>query len=138
MPEAARLVTKVQKELGGGEGERETGKSKPVFAFSIGVPSAMPLGIGGMLGRSEDKNLNTELRGKLGDALRGHKLFNGVWTREMLGKGALARVWTGLWGLFGGKFGDFTDFGAVDAWVEGTVLTELGNECAGRDSIAGV
>jgi hypothetical protein len=55
-----------RKKLGGREGVNEMGNSKPVFAFSIGVPSAMILGIGGILGRAEDKNLNTELRGKLG------------------------------------------------------------------------
>jgi hypothetical protein len=30
-----------------------------------------------------------------------------------------------LWGFFRGLFWDFTDFGAVDAWVDETVLTEL-------------
>lgn len=125
MPEADRLVAKVQKEAGGGAGGKSGGKGKLVFAFSVGVPNAMPLGMGGMLGRAEEKKLNTELREKLGEALRGHRMFNGVWTREMFGKVALARVWTVLWGCLGGKFGDFTDLEAVDAWVDGVVLAEL-------------
>jgi menaquinone-dependent protoporphyrinogen oxidase len=137
MPEAERLVAKVQKEAGGGAGGKGNGTGKPVFAFSVGVPNAMPLGIGGMLGRAEDKKLDAELRGKLGGALRGHRLFNGVWTKEMLGRGALARVWTGLWGCLGGKFGEFTDLGVVDAWVDGVVLTELGKGGAGGSSVAG-
>jgi menaquinone-dependent protoporphyrinogen oxidase len=124
IPEAETLVSKIQKGTKGG---------KPVFAFSVGVPNAMPLGIGGMLGRSEEKKLNTELRGKLGELLKAHKLFCGVWTKEMLGKGSMNRVWTGLWGCLGGKFGEFTDLGEVERWVDDVMLSELKKGGAERE-----
>lgn len=134
MPEAETLLTKVQREVS--VANVETGKSKPVFAFSVGAPNAMPLAVGGMLGRAEEKSLTLELKRKLGGVLRGHKLFYGLWTREALGKGLRARIWTGLWSCFGGKFGDFTDFGIVDAWVDEVMLTEFGMEGDNKVSTA--
>jgi hypothetical protein len=131
-------TTLQQKEAGGGAGVMETGQGKPVFAFRVEVPNAMPLAIGGMLGRTEDKKLNIELRRKLRDELRRYKLFYGVWMREILVKGTLAWIWTGLWWGDWGKMWRFTDFGVVDAWVDRAVLTELGKEGDGRGSIAEV
>jgi hypothetical protein len=105
-------TTLQQKEAGGGAGVMETGQGKPVFAFRVEVPNAMPLAIGGMLGRTEDKKLNIELRRKLRDELRRYKLFYGVWMREILVKGTLAWIWTGLWwGDMGTKCGIYGFWG---------------------------
>ena len=53
LPEAERLVVKLQKEAARQTGGEETGTRKSVFAFSVGAPNAMPLAVGGMLGRAD-------------------------------------------------------------------------------------
>jgi hypothetical protein len=90
----------------------------------------MPLGIGSILGRAEEKRLNAELKQKLGDALKVHRLFDGVWTKEILGRGAMARVWAGMWSCLGGKFGEFTNWGKIDEWVDSVVLKEVSSVIA--------
>lgn len=132
MPEASTFIGKVALEIqkrantakGAGAGAGH-GHGLPVLAFSVGMPSALPLGVGGMLGRAEEKSLEKGLREQLGESLRGHVLFDGVWTREMLATGLGGRVWRCLWGCLGGKFGDFVQLERVEGWVDGVVLEEL-------------
>src|SRR5450432_3068555 len=91
--ESAKQSAKAQSEIAPsqthGDGTRD---AKPVFAFSVGAPSAMPLGMGKRLGRSEEKRLDAELREQLGRQLKGHKLFEGVWREDTFGKGAMSGV----------------------------------------------
>ncbi|MFS8102190.1 flavodoxin domain-containing protein [Lentzea alba] len=89
--------------------ERQALSSKPVWLFSVGLPGALRGPMRKWAGLEESDilaNLASDVRPL------GHRLFTGVVTPETFGK-------VGAWKfrLMGGRFGDFRDWAAIDAWA---------------------
>jgi menaquinone-dependent protoporphyrinogen oxidase len=99
----------------------------PVWAFSVGAPIAMPKAVQKM-GLTEIKEAEI-LRQKVEEALtipeasgekgkeeervlKDHVFFEGKFERKDAGI-----VVKAIWFCTGGKFGDFTDEGAIDGWA---------------------
>ncbi|MFF5189124.1 flavodoxin domain-containing protein [Streptomyces sp. NPDC000345] len=83
--------------------------TRPVWLFSVGMPAALR----GPWKRMADKEIPVIVASLPGDqAYREHRLFSGVVAREQLP--VTGRV---LFRLVGGRFGDYRDWAAVDAWA---------------------
>jgi menaquinone-dependent protoporphyrinogen oxidase len=99
LPDAAAFLTR----------ERQALSGKPVWLFSIGLPGALRWRMRKWAGLEESVILVG-----LASCVRpqAHRLFTGVVTRDAFGK-------VGAWKfrLMGGRFGDFRDWAAVDAWA---------------------
>ncbi|MFM9373181.1 flavodoxin domain-containing protein [Streptomyces sp. Da 82-17] len=85
-------------------------KRRPVWVFSVGMPGAL---------RGPWKRLAPKEAPKLAESLppavefHDHRLFSGVVARPQLPRAARL-----LFRLMGGRFGDFRDWAAVDAWAD--------------------
>ncbi|MFI8091023.1 flavodoxin domain-containing protein [Streptomyces sp. NPDC086080] len=82
---------------------------RPVWIFSVGMPAALR----GPWRRLAPKELPAIEDGLPPDLRhRGHRLFSGV-----VGPDQLPRTGRVLFRLVGGRFGDFRDWDAVEAWA---------------------
>ncbi|MFJ8962677.1 flavodoxin domain-containing protein [Lentzea sp. NPDC102401] len=99
LPNAAAFLSRENPALSG----------KPVWLFSIGLPGALRGPMRKWAGLEE-----SDILAGLADDVRplGHELFTGVVTPQAFGKVG-ARVFR----LMGGRFGDFRDWAAIDAWA---------------------
>ena len=86
--------------------------TRPVWLFSVGMPAALPRWVRGWAARKEQATVAAELVTAVSP--RDHRLFSGVIRREDLGGVGRAAV-----RALGGRFGDFRDWDAVDAWADG-------------------
>ncbi|EMF29725.1 flavodoxin-like protein [Streptomyces gancidicus BKS 13-15] len=85
--------------------------ARPVWIFSVGMPAALR----GPWRRMAPKELPViEKDLPPGLVYRSHRLFSGVVERDQL-----PRTGRLLFRLVGGRFGDFRDWEAVDAWAAG-------------------
>lgn len=89
---------------------RRTLADKPVWLFSVGLPGAFrgPMRKWATL---EENDILAELVGDVSP--QGHRLFTGVVTPRGLG-----RVGAWVFRLLGGRFGDFRDWAAIEAWAK--------------------
>lgn len=85
--------------------------TRPVWAFSVGMSAALPKPFRERGRALQQKHL--ELAQFQEVALRGHKVFSGVYQAGQMP--APLRV---LFRLTGGRFGDLRDWAAVDAWTD--------------------
>lgn len=85
--------------------------SRPVWLFSVGVPDALGRILRRVAARSEAAKVTAPYRDLVSP--RGERLFSGVFLREHTSPGA-ARAFR----LLGGRFGDFRDWPAIDAWSD--------------------
>ena len=83
----------------------------PVWAFSVGMAEALPKPIRRRGAVFQEQRLETVLSEQI--ALRGHKAFSGVFSASQMP--VPLRI---LFRLVGGRFGDFRDWAAVDAWTD--------------------
>ncbi|MFR0354645.1 flavodoxin domain-containing protein [Streptomyces sediminimaris] len=83
--------------------------SRPVWIFSVGMPAALR-GPWKRLGPKEEPVIVESLPGGL--PYRDHRLFSGVIARQQLP--LTGRL---MFHLVGGRFGDYRDWAAVDAWT---------------------
>jgi menaquinone-dependent protoporphyrinogen oxidase len=107
---ARKYLTSISQQL--------TEAQRPLWAFTVGAPAAIPRwgGGGAKLAAKEKANAEKMLR-EQGVSFKGHELFNGEWKREdML---PFARLFFGC--CIGVKFGDYRDWEAVDAWADAIV-----------------
>ena len=84
---------------------------RPVWAFNVGMADALPKPF-----RKKGAALQqARLAGVLPQdvALRGHRMFSGVYKADQMSS-ALRFVFR----LTGGRFGDFRDWTAIDAWTD--------------------
>ncbi|MFE4050167.1 flavodoxin domain-containing protein [Streptomyces sp. YIM B13518] len=84
---------------------------RPVWIFSVGMPAALR-GPWRRMAPQEVPVIEKDLPPGL--AYRSHRLFSGVVERDHL-----SRTGRLLFRLVGGRFGDFLDGEAVDAWAAG-------------------
>ncbi|MHC3469839.1 flavodoxin domain-containing protein [Streptomyces sp. 7R007] len=90
--------------------------TRPVWIFSVGMPAALR-GPWKRLGPLEAPVIVRDLPGP--PRFRDHRLFSGV-----IAPAQLPRSGRILFRLVGGRFGDYRDWGAVDAWGSG-IAAEL-------------
>jgi menaquinone-dependent protoporphyrinogen oxidase len=83
---------------------------RPVWLFSVGMPGALR-GPWKRLAAREIPVIVESLPGNLPH--RDHRLFSGVVTRAQLP--LVGRI---LFHLLGGRFGDYRDWNAIDAWAD--------------------
>jgi menaquinone-dependent protoporphyrinogen oxidase len=81
---------------------------KPTWAFSVGMPAP------GAAEEAEEEKMEKWLRKSI--ALRGHKLFQGMWNSEKLGV-----LFKCIFSCFGGKYEDRRNWDAIDEWADGIV-----------------
>jgi menaquinone-dependent protoporphyrinogen oxidase len=84
---------------------------RPVWAFNVGMADALPKPF-----RKKGAALQqARLAGVLPQdvALRGHRMFSGVYKADQMS--SALRV---LFRITGGRFGDFRDWTAIDAWTD--------------------
>ncbi|MCX4672997.1 flavodoxin domain-containing protein [Streptomyces sp. NBC_01381] len=82
---------------------------RPLWIFSVGIPGALR----GPWKRMADKEIPVIVESLPGDlAYREHRLFSGVVARAQLP--VTGRI---LFHLAGGRFGDYRDWDAIDAWA---------------------
>jgi menaquinone-dependent protoporphyrinogen oxidase len=85
---------------------------RPVWLFSVGMPAALRWPLRGVAGRREEASLLDELEAI---APRGHRLFSGVYERahnpHLVGRA--------IFELVAGRYGDYRDWPAIDAWAHG-------------------
>ncbi|PWI13229.1 flavodoxin [Streptomyces sp. Act143] len=87
--------------------------SRPVWLFSVGMPGALR----GPWKRLAPKEIPVILRALPAELrYRSHELFSGV-----ISSAQLSRSGRVLFHLLGGRFGDYRDWGAIDAWTSGIV-----------------
>lgn len=85
--------------------------SRPVWIFSVGMPGALR----GPGRRMADKEIPVIVESLPGDlSYWDHRLFSGVVVRDQLP--VIGRI---LFQLLGGRFGDYRDWDAIDAWASG-------------------
>jgi menaquinone-dependent protoporphyrinogen oxidase len=102
LPEADRYARDHLTELAG----------KPVWLFSVGMPAALGPRLRGMADREGPKAVAPY--GAVRP--RGTKLFSGVVRADHL-----PRLGRAIFRLMGGRYGDFRDMAAVDAWTDDIV-----------------
>lgn len=86
----------------------------PVWLYSVGMPAALARPLRALAAAELDKvaaTLPAEIRP------RGHMLFSGAVAREQL-----PRFGRMVFRLFGGRYGDFRDWQAIDAWADEIAL----------------
>jgi menaquinone-dependent protoporphyrinogen oxidase len=120
-------------------------KRVPLWAFSVGAPTAMPPVIQ-KLGLTETKEESVlkhhivdileaqKAQGVAGHqepntGLREHVLFGGRFEKSDAGL-----VTKTIWAVGGGKFGDFRDPGAIEAWAK-KVAGEIGELEKGKEAV---
>ncbi|OAE01093.1 flavodoxin domain-containing protein [Arthrobacter sp. OY3WO11] len=84
---------------------------RPVWAFNVGMADALPKPF-----RKKGAALQqARLAGALPPdvALRGHRMFSGVYKADQMS--SALRI---LFRVTGGRFGDFRDWTAIDAWTD--------------------
>ncbi len=84
---------------------------RPVWAFNVGMADALPKPF-----RKKGAALQqARLAGVLPQdvALRGHRMFSGVYNADQMSSALRT-----LFRLTGGRFGDFRDWTAIDAWTD--------------------
>jgi menaquinone-dependent protoporphyrinogen oxidase len=82
----------------------------PVWLFSVGMPGALPRPWR-RLAEKEEQKVSAELRNVIGP--RDHRLFSGVVVANQLS--FMGRI---IFRALGGRYGDFRDWRAIDAWAE--------------------
>jgi menaquinone-dependent protoporphyrinogen oxidase len=87
-------------------------KERPVWAFSVGMTEGMPKWLRAKAASQEEKKVRATIE-KAVVGLKGHVLFSGVATRDTMPW--LVRI---IWSCFGGRFGDFRDWDAIEKWVD--------------------
>ncbi|GHF37520.1 flavodoxin domain-containing protein [Streptomyces griseosporeus] len=91
--------------------------TRPLWLFSVGMPAALR-GPWRYLAPKESRVIVEDLPGTLPH--HAHRMFSGVVTPAQLPR--LGRL---LFRLLGGRFGDYRDWNAIDAWaveIAGTLL----------------
>jgi menaquinone-dependent protoporphyrinogen oxidase len=87
---------------------RQAVSSRPFWTFSVGMPGALPKAVRKIARTEEDAIIN-----QLGDLRpRGHQLFSGVVKPSQFP--LASRIFLHL---VGGRYGDFRDWPAIDAWA---------------------
>jgi menaquinone-dependent protoporphyrinogen oxidase len=84
---------------------------RPVWAFNVGMADALPKPF-----RKRGAELQqARLAGALPQdvSLRGHRMFSGVYNADQMSPALRF-----LFRLAGGRFGDFRDWTAIDAWAD--------------------
>ena len=84
---------------------------RPVWAFNVGMADALPKPF-----RKKGAALQqARLAGAMPQdvALRGHRMFSGVYKADQMSSALRF-----LFRLTGGRFGDFRDWTAIDAWTD--------------------
>ncbi|MCF4136217.1 flavodoxin domain-containing protein [Streptomyces sp. Tue 6430] len=90
-------------------GNQEVLRARPVWIFSVGMPDAFR-GPFRRMGPMEVPVIEKGLPAGLG--YRDHRLFSGVVTADRLPR--TGRI---VFRLLGGRYGDYRDWGAIDAWT---------------------
>lgn len=86
-------------------------EKRPVWAFSVGMADGLPKPFRRRGAALQQERLAGVLSAAV--ALRGHKLFSGVFTAAQM-PGPLRL----LFRIVGGRFGDLRDWEAVNAWAD--------------------
>ena len=83
---------------------------RPVWLFSVGMTGALPGRLQGWAMQEEG-----QMAAKLSSLIqsRGHRLFSGVILKEHLTPGGRTKF-----RLMGGRYGDFRDLTAIEAWAD--------------------
>ncbi|MFC0432031.1 flavodoxin domain-containing protein [Kutzneria buriramensis] len=112
LPEAAAAVKRLRSEL----------LDKPLWAFSVGMPGALPRALRSLAMREE-----AEIRGLDLESLhpRDHHLFTGVIRPEHLP--LFGRV---VMRVMGVRFGDFRDWAEIDRWTDEVAAALHGHQVA--------
>jgi menaquinone-dependent protoporphyrinogen oxidase len=86
--------------------------TKPLYAFSVGAPGAMPRLFGKRFRAYEEKDIYDGLQKTLNKQVQMHQLFNGK-----IGKGDMPGCVRICCGMFGGmRYGDLREWDKVEAW----------------------
>lgn len=113
LPEADSFVNRAAPELA----------RRPVWLFSVGMPDALGRILRRLAAKSEAAKVTAPYRVLVSP--RGERLFSGVFLREHTSPGP-GRAFR----LLGGRFGDFRDWPAIDAWAD-EIATALRLEVRG-------
>ena len=100
--------------------------ARPVWLFSVGMSAALPAVVRGAAQASQEKHLLKTLS-KI--PIRGHALYSGVSSPELMPR--WVRI---LFRLFGGGFGDFRDWSAIESWAR-RIARELSLQAATQESL---
>lgn len=94
---------------------------KPLFAFSVGAPTAMPQIFRAKWQKVEEKKLREKAEKLLGTQLRAHTLFNGKFVKEDADK--TMKIVCGLccFCCGGMRYGDFRDWYLIEKWADEVV-----------------
>lgn len=107
MPEAADFVHRHAVVL----------SQRPVWLFSVGMSDGLPRPLRRMARTAQDQRIAAALREDVQP--RGHRVFSGVCRPEQLPR------WVGVaFRAVGGRFGDYRDWPAIEAWA-GQIAQEL-------------
>lgn len=91
------------------ERQREQFGRRPVWLFSVGMPAALPRAFRSM-GESEGPKIIAPFRAEMN--LRGHQIFSGV-----IQPGHLSRWGRIFFRACGCRYGDYRDWGRIEAWA---------------------
>lgn len=84
--------------------------TRPVWLFSVGMSDGLPKPIRAMARSGQEKRIAKSLRGDVQP--RDHRLFSGLCRR-----GQLPVAGSILFRAAGGRFGDYRDWSAIEAWA---------------------
>ncbi|GAB2622106.1 flavodoxin domain-containing protein [Kocuria himachalensis] len=83
---------------------------RPVRLFSVGMSDGLPRPLRRMARTAQDRRIAAALREDVQP--RGHRVFSGVCRPEQLPRGVGV-----AFRAFGGHFGDYRDWSAIEAWA---------------------
>lgn len=84
---------------------------RPVWLFSVGMSDGLPRPLRRMARTAQDQRIAATLRADVQP--RGHRVFSGVCRPEQLPR------WVGVaFRAVGGRFGDYRDWPAIEAWAQ--------------------
>jgi menaquinone-dependent protoporphyrinogen oxidase len=93
---------------------------RPVWLFSVGMSDGLPRPLRRMARTAQDQRIAAALREDVQP--RGHRVFSGVCRPEQLPRGVGV-----AFRAFGGHFGDYRDWSAIEAWAR-----QIAQELDGR------
>lgn len=85
--------------------------TRPVWAFSVGMADALPRPFRTRAAALQQGRLTAALPQNV--QLRGHRIFSGVYK-----EGQLPAPIRAVFRLAGGRFGDLSDWAAIEAWAD--------------------
>ena len=113
---------------------KETLIFKPLFAFSVGAPGALPRILRNKLARLEKRKIYKELQSNLDGKVRMHELFNGM--VEKKGEPLIVKLCCGLFG--GITYGDLREWDKIEIWVNAVVADLKGAQYVTENGERGI